>query len=114
MPLGPCPAALPADLSGDHRPARVECWQPDGPPLGPAMRAKALAFWANCNGDDDEGQRMADVSSAQSVNETLAGELYSANTARHRELGLLRPMSDPALRPPLSRPSPHPTKPGGS
>ena len=75
------------------------------------VRAKVLASWANCDGDDDE---MADVSSAQSVNETLAGELYSANTARHRELGLLRPMSDPALRPPLSRPSPHPTKPGGS
>ena len=86
MPLGPCacPAALNSYLSGDHRPARVECWQPDGPPLGPAMRAKALAFWVNCNGDDDEGQRMADVSSAQSVNETLAGGLYSANIAQSR------------------------------
>ena len=48
------------------------------------VRAKALASWANCNGDDDEAQRMADVSSAQSVNETLAGGLYSANIAQSR------------------------------
>ena len=64
--------------------------------------------------DDGEGQRMADVSIAQSVNETLAGGLYSANTAYNRERGLLRQMSDPALRRLLSCPSPHPTKPGGT
>ena len=89
MPLGPCPAALPADLSGDHWPARVECWQPDSPPRGPAMRTGIAAPLAHgcscCCGRGAPGRRGAGRRAA--VCGAVCGEGWARSAWRARRSG---------------------------